>query len=161
LKLPDFAERELESISSRLSPIKLDIGDLLLHQQDYHKKAVVVEGRVKSVVSIDETDEETVASWGWNIIPTTVKSAASATYFYITNDSEEIALVKYLADLDVCGDDNVVVTGIFNASVVTIETKGLLRTRKEQVTSELGEPFITAITIENTTKQKTEYIRQT
>lgn len=94
MKLPTFAERELESISSELSPIKLNIGDLLLHPQDYHKKAVVVDGRVKSVVSIDETDEETVATWFLKL-PTTIKSTASATWFYITSDSEETALVRY------------------------------------------------------------------
>lgn len=149
----------LKSISSELSPIKRDVRDIFLHQEDYNNKAVVVEGRVTSVVIIDETDER-VGTWFLHL-PTTIESTASATWFYITSDSQETALIRYPADLDVCADDNVVVTGIFHANAVTIETKGLLHTKKEQVTNEIGEPFITAIIIENKTKQRTEYVRTT
>jgi hypothetical protein len=161
LKLPAFAENELARIAAELSASKSSIRELLAQQQQYHKKAVIVEGRVKAVVSIDETDEATVASWGFNIIPRTVVATASATYFYLEGDSGDNVLIKYLADLDVVANDNVVITGFFNAYAVTVEKKGLLRTQREQVTNELGEPFISAYSIENTTKQKVEYIRQT
>ena len=161
LKLPAFAENELAKTASELSPVKLSVIELLSHQQQYHKKAVTVEGKVKSVVSIDETDKTTVATWGFNIIPSTVKSTASATYFYLEDDTGENVLVKYLADLDVMANDDVAITGLFNAYAVTVEKKGLLRTERQQVSNELGEPFIAALTVENRTKQKVEYIRGT
>jgi hypothetical protein len=49
---------------------------------------------------------------------------------------------------------------MFSAHGVTIETKGLLRTKQEEIMNPLGEPFMGAITVENQTKQKLEYIRQ-
>lgn len=161
LKLPTFAENELAKMASDLSSVKLSVRELLAQQQQYHKKAVTVEGQVKSVVSIDETDKTTVATWGFNIIPSTVKSTASATYFYLEGDTGDNVLVKYLADLDVMADDNVAITGLFNAYAVTVEKKGLLRTQREQVSNDLGEPFIAALSVENKTKQKVEYIRKT
>ena len=161
LKLPAFATDELARMASELSPVKLIVPELLSHQQQYHTKAVSVEGQVKSVVSIDETDKATVATWGFNIVPTTVKSTASATYFYLEDDSGMSVLVKYLADLDVAVDDKVAITGLFNGCAFTVEKKSLLRTQREQVTNELGEPFIAALSVENRTKQKIEYIRKT
>lgn len=160
MKLPLFAEQELAKISSELSPLKLSIRELLSSQQKYNKKAVSVEGHVLTVVSLDQIDEATVATWFFEIIPTTVQTTASATYFYLGNDSEDKVLVKYPADLDVSAEDNVTVTGMFSAHAVTVETKGLLRTKRTEVLSELGEPFITAISVENKTKQKLEYIRR-
>ena len=56
--------------------------------------------------------------------------------------------------------DSLAITGYFNAYAVTIETKGFLRTKKEQVFNELGEPSVTALIVENKTKQKVEYIRR-
>jgi hypothetical protein len=161
LKLPVFAERELAALSSELSPVKLDIRDLLYQQGEYNKKVVTIEGRVETVVSIDETDKSKVASWFIEIIPTTVETTASATYFYIQNDTGNTILIKYPADVDVAAGDNIIVTGYFTAHAVTIETKGFLRTKKQQALSPLGEPFITALIVENQTKQKTEYIRKT
>ena len=161
LKLPDFAEKDLAQMTSRLSPQRIALKELVSEQQQYHRKAVIVEGRVTGIVSIDETDKETVASWGWNFIPTTVETSASATYFYIEDEMSNKILVRYLADLDVFGDDNVVVTGYFNAAAIEIEKRGLFRTQREQVSNELGEPFVTALSVENRTKGKIEYIRET
>lgn len=160
LRLPTFVEQELANISSELSPVKLSISELLFHQQDYNKKAVSVEGYVQTAVSIDQTDEATVASWFFEIIPTTVKMTASATYFYLESNSGDKILVKYPADLDISVKDNVAITGFFSAHAVTIETKGLLRTKMKKVFSALGEPFLTALLVENKTKQKVEYIRK-
>jgi hypothetical protein len=161
LKLPNFAENEILDISKDLAPTNLSIKELLLRQQDYHKKAVKVEGSVQSAISIDQTDEATVASWFIEIIPTTVKMSASATYFYLEeSDFGDKILVKYPADLDISAKDNVSVAGFFHAHTITIETKGFLRTKRKQVIAELGEPFITALIVENKTKQKVEYIRK-
>jgi hypothetical protein len=160
LKLPGFAEREIANISQQLAPIAVNIKDLLSQQQNYHKKAVKVEGYVGTSVNIDETDEATVATWFFEILPTTVKTTASATYFYLENEFGDTVLVKYPADLDISPKDSLTITGYFNASAVTIETKGFLRTKKEQVFNELGEPSVTALIVENKTKQKVEYIRR-
>jgi hypothetical protein len=160
VRLPAFVEQELASISLELSPVKLDIKELLSHQQEYDKKAVCIEGHVQTIISIDQTDEATVATWLFEIIPTTVKTTASATYFYLENTSEDKILVKYPADLDLSTKDNVVITGFFSAHAVTVETKGLLRTSRKEVFSALGEPFLTALLVENRTRQKVEYIRK-
>ena len=69
-------------------------------------------------------------------------------------------LAKYPADLDVSAQDKVILVGLFNAYGVAVETKGLLRTKKEEVVNPMGEPFIGAVAVENQTKQKIEYIRQ-
>lgn len=159
MKLPDFAEHELEGISQQLTPLDLSIKELLFQQQKYNKKGVKVEGSIQTVISIDQTDEATVASWFIEIIPTTVKMTASATYFYLENEFGDKILVKYPADLDVSTKDNVTITGLFSAHAVTVETKGFLRTKRKEVFTELGEPFITALIVENKTKQKVEYIR--
>lgn len=160
MRLPAFVEKELANISSELSPVRLSIKDLLSHQQKYNKRAVRVEGFVQTVVGIDQADEATVATWFFEIIPTTVRTTASATYFYVENISGEKILVKYPADLDLSLKDNVVITGFFSAHAVTIETKGILRTSKKEVFSALGEPFLTALIVENKTRQKVEYIRK-
>jgi hypothetical protein len=160
LRLPAFVEKELANISSELSPVELSIKELLSHQQEYNKKAIRVEGYVQTVVSIDQTDKATVATWFFEIIPTTVKTTASATYFYLENTSGDKILVKYPADLDLSVKDNVVITGFFAAHAVTIETKGILRTSRKEVFSALGEPFLTALLVENKTRQKVEYIRK-
>lgn len=160
LKLPAFAEKELAGMVSKLSPLKLDVRDLLRQQQKYHEKAVSVEGRVKTVVSIDETGEEAVSTWRLSIIPDTVTITASATFFYLEDAYGENVLVKYLADLDVCANDEVTIMGFFNGYAVTVEKKGLLRTKNQQVANELGEPFIAAMSVENRTKQKVEYTRE-
>jgi hypothetical protein len=55
----------------------------------------------------------------------------------------------------------VAITGIFNGYAVTVDKKGLLRTKKEQAPNEFGEPFIAALSVENKTRQKVEYIRGT
>lgn len=68
-------------------------------------------------------------------------------------------LVKYPADFDVSTQDNITVVGIFCDYGITMETKGLLGIKRAQVLSDSGEPFIGAITVENETKQKMEYIR--
>jgi hypothetical protein len=161
VKFPAFAWNELGKMASELSPVKLSVLELLHHQQQYHTKAVSVEGQVKGVVSIDETDQTTVQTWGFMSGPKTVESMASATYFYLEDDAGTNILVKYLADLDVAGDDKVAITGFFSGCAFTVEKKGLLRTEREQVSNEFGEPFITALSVENRTKQKIEYIRRT
>jgi hypothetical protein len=160
LKLPAFAEKGLAGMVSKLSPMKLDVRDLLNQQQKYHGKAVSIEGRVKTVVSIDETGEETVSTWRLSIIPDTVTITASATFFYLEDAYGENVLVKYLADLDVCANDEVAIIGLFNGYAVTVEKQGLWRTKNQQVINELGEPFIAAMSVENRTKQKVEYIRE-
>ena len=147
-------------MASELSPVELSVKELFSHQQEHHKKVVRVEGCVQTVVSIDQTDEATVASWFFEIVPTTVKTTASATYFYLEDSSEGTILVKYAADLDISVKDNVVITGFFNAHAVTTETRGLLRTSRKEVFSALGEPFLTALVVENKTRQKLEYIRK-
>jgi hypothetical protein len=43
---------------------------------------------------------------------------------------------------------------------VTVETKGLLRMKKEEVINAFGEASLTALVVENKTKQKVEYIRR-
>ena len=159
LKLPAFVQRELASISSSLSPVKLCIKDLLLHQEEDNKKAVNVEGSVQTVVSSDQADEATVATCFFEIIPTTVKMTVSATHFYLEGSSGDEILIKYPADLDISVEDKVAITGFFSAHAVTIEVKGLLRTKREEVSSVLGEPFVTALLVENKTKEKIEYIR--
>jgi hypothetical protein len=161
MKLPKFAENELSEIASDLSPIKVDIKELLLHQEKYNMKGVSLEGLVESVISLDETDEATVATWLFEIVPTTVTTTASATYFYIENDIKDEILVKYPADLDVSSGDAVSILGYFKAHGITVEKKGFIRTRKEEVLNVLGEPFITAVCVTNKTKEKAEYIRKT
>ena len=160
MKLPAFLESELARISQGLNPVALSIKELLRRQLDYNRKAVKVEGFVDSVVSIDQTDEATVASWFFEIIPTTVKMTASATFFYLQSDFGDRILVKYPADLDVSVKDSVAITGYFNAHGVTAETKGLLRTKREEVINAFGEASLTALVVENKTKQKIEYIRR-
>jgi len=160
LKLPNFADYELTRISGILQPVKLTIKELLFQQQNYNKKAVAVEGTVQTVVSIDQTDEATVATWFWEILPTTVKMTSSATYFHLESNFGDRILIKYPADVDVSAKDEIAVTGFFTPHAITVETKGLLRTKKEEVFAELGEPFITALIVENKTKQKIEYIRR-
>ena len=86
MKLPAFVETELACISQELDPVALNIKELLLRQLNYNRKAVEVEGFVDSVVSIDQTDEATVASWFFEIIPTTVKMTALATYFFLSSE---------------------------------------------------------------------------
>lgn len=68
--------------------------------------------------------------------------------------------MKYPADLDVSAQDNVIVVGMFGAYGITVETKGLLRTKQENIVNPMDEPFIGALTVENQTKQKLEYIRK-
>jgi len=148
LRLPAFVEKELAKISSELSPVSLSIKELILHQQEYNRKAVSVEGYVQTVISIDQTDEATVATW------------FLATYFYLESKSGDKILVKYPADLDISVKDNVIVTGFFSAHAVNIETKGFLRTKRKKVFSALGESFLTALLVENKTRQKVEYIRK-
>lgn len=161
LKLPGFAESELSRISSDLSPLNVDIRELLAYQEKYNRKAVSLEGIVQSVISIDETDEATVATWFFEIIPTTVTTTASATYFYVEEDFKDKILVKYPSDLDVSLGDTVSILGYFKGHGITVETKGLIRTKKEEVLNVLGEPFITAVVVTNKTREKIEYIRRT
>ena len=160
MQLPTFVEQELASISSELSPAEVNIEKLLYHQSEYNEKAVRIEGYVQTVISIDQTDEATVASWFFEIIPTTVKTTASATYFYLENNLGNRILVKYPADLDISAKDNLIIAGLFNAHAITIETKGILRTSKKEVFNALGEAFITALLVENKTRQKIEYVRK-
>ena len=159
MKLPPIIQQEIEQIRTQLSPKKVNLRTLLFQQADYNKKAVMVQGTVTSVVSIDEIDQQTVGTWFMNL-PTTVKSNASATYFYLQDEIGEEILVKYPADLDVSVQDKLILEGIFSAHGVTIENKGLLRTKKEEALNDFGEPFIGAIIVENQTKQKIEYVRQ-
>jgi len=153
MKLPFFVQQEVEQIHSQLSPEKLSVGTLLSQQADYNKRAVLVQGTVVSVVSLDEMDKQTVSTWFLNL-PTTVETTASATYFYLESETGEKILIKYPADLDVSAQDRVILVGIFSAHGVTVETKGFLRTKQEEIVNPMGEPFIGAITVENQTKQK-------
>ena len=159
MKVPFFVQQEIEQIHAELAPEKLSVHTLLSQQAEYNKRAVLVQGTVVSVVSLDEMDAQTVSTWFMNL-PTTVETTASATYFYLQGEMEQKILVKYPADLDVSVQDKVVIVGMFNAYGVTIETKGLLHTKKEKAVNAMGEPFIGAITVENQTKQKLEYIRK-
>jgi hypothetical protein len=159
LKLPLFVQQEVDQIQAQLSPEKLSIGTLLSQQADYNKKAVLVQGTVVSVVSLDEMDEQTVGTWFLNL-PTTVQTTASATYFYLQSEMGEKILVKYPADLDVSAQDNVIIVGKFSAYGVSVDTHGLLGTKKKEIINPLGEPFIGALKVENQTKQKLEYIRK-
>jgi hypothetical protein len=159
MKLPFFVQQEVDQIHAQLSPEKISVGMLLSQQAAYNKKAVLVEGTIVSVVSLDEMDEQTVSTWFLNL-PTTVETTASATYFYLQGEMGEKILVKYPADLDVSANDNVTLVGMFSAHGVTVETKGFLRTKQAEIVNPLGEPFIGAITVENLTKQKLEYLRQ-
>ena len=161
MKLPAFVEDELANMTSELSPVKVSVLDLLGHQQQYHTKAVSIEGQVKGVVSIDEAEQATVETAGFLRTPETVSLGASATYFYVEDDAGVSVLVKYLACLDVAANDKVTVMGLFNGYAFTVEKKGLLHTQMEQVPNELGEPFIAALSIENKTREKVEYIRRT
>lgn len=161
MKLPVFAQNESQEISAELSPEKTDIRQLIQRQSVFNKKAVTIEGQVQSVVNIDETDEATVASWFIEIIPTTVKTTASATYFYVQDGFQGSILVKYPAGLDVSAGDALSIMGVFSAHDITIEKKAFLHTKREQVMNALGEPFITALLVENKTKQRLEYIRKT
>ncbi len=159
MKLPFFVQQEIAQLNAQLAPQKVSVGTLLSQQADYNKKGVLVEGTVVSVVSLDELDQQTVSTWFLNL-PTTVQSTASATYFYVKDAMGAQMLVKYPADVDVFAGDEVNLAGIFSAFGVTVQTKGLLRTKQEEVTNALGEPFIGAAMVENQTKQKLEYIRQ-
>ena len=84
------------------------------------------------MVSLDEMDEQTVSTWFLNL-PTTVETTASATYFYLQSETGEKILVKYPADLDVSAQDHVILVGMFSAHGVTVEAKGLLRTKQEEI----------------------------
>ena len=159
MKLPQFVIDETSSISKALNPVALNVSQLLGLQQDYHKKAVKIEGSVGSSVNVDEPDEATVATWFFEMIPKTVTTTTSSTYFYLENGQENRLLVKYPADLDVSLNDKVTVTGYFNAHNVTADEKNLWTTKNVKVLSVFGEPFISAIIVENTSKQKVEYIR--
>jgi hypothetical protein len=159
MKLPFFVQQEVDQIYAQYSPEKLSVGMLLSQQAEHNKRAVFLEGTVVSVVSLDEMDEQTVSTWFLNL-PTTVETTASATYFYLQSEMGDKILVKYPADLDVSAGDNVSLVGMFSAHGVITQTKGLLRTRQEEIVNPLGEPFIGAVTVENQTKQKLEYIRQ-
>lgn len=88
MKLPFFIQQEIEQIHNQLSPQKLSVGTLLSQQADYNKKAVLLQGTVVSVVSLDEMDEQTVSTWFLNL-PTTVETTASATYFYLQSEMGE------------------------------------------------------------------------
>jgi hypothetical protein len=158
--LPKFATEETARILQEFSPVAVDIGHLLAVQQDYHQKAVRVDGSVGSSVNVDETDQATVATWFFEMIPKTVTTNSSSTYFYLDDGQGNMVLVKYPADLDLSLDDKVAVTGFFNAHTVVAENKYLWATKKEQVLSVLGEPFVSALIVENDTKQKVEYIRR-
>ncbi len=158
MKLPLFIKQETEQIRARLAPQNADINTLLTQQAIYHKKAVQLQGTVTSVASIDESDQETVGTWFMNF-PTTVKMTASSTYFYLKSPTGQEILVKYPADLDVSEQDNISLVGIFNAHGVSVESKGFLGTKNEQVLNAAGEPFIGAAIVENQSKQKLEYLR--
>lgn len=162
MNLPLLIQQEVDRILANLSPEKLSIEALLSQQAAYNKKAVMIQGTVASVVSLDEIKSEAVESWF--SIPTTVEIAASETYFYLQNKHGEKILIKYPADLDVSNQDNVTLTGIFSAHGITVQTKGLLRSGffsgEEEITTPWGEPFIGAILVENQSKQKLEFIRQ-
>jgi len=159
MRLPFFVQKEVEQIHAQLAPEKLSVNTLLSQQADYNKRTVLVQGIVVSVVSLDEMDKQTVGTWFLNL-PTTVETTASATYFYLQSEIGEKILVRYPADVDVSVQDHVVIVGMFNAHGVTIETKGLLGTKQEKIVNPVGEPIIGAITVENQTKQKLEYVRQ-
>lgn len=157
--MPLFVKQELEQINATLSPETIRIGTLLSQQASYNNRSVHMQGTVLSVVSLDEMDEQTVSTWFLNL-PTTVETTASVTYFYLQDEMGQKILVKYPADLEVSAQDTVTIVGKFRAHGVTVETKGLLRTRPEEIVNVLGEPFVGAIIVENQTKQKMEYIRQ-
>jgi hypothetical protein len=159
MKLPFFVEQEVIQIHAEMAPEQVKVSVLLSQQEAYNGRAVMLQGTVISVVSIDQMDEQTVSTWFLNL-PTTVQTTASATYFYLQDSVGGKILAKYPADLDVAAGDQVTIAGIFSAHGITIQTKGLLRTKQEEVTNQLGEPFIGAVTVENQTKQKLEYIRQ-
>jgi hypothetical protein len=157
--MPSFVQQEIQQIHTQLAPEKTSLELLLLQQAVYINKAVWLQGTVVSVVSIDEMDSQTVGTWFMNL-PTTVQTTASATLFYLQDEQGKQILVKYPSDLDVSAMDKVTVVGMFRAHGVVVKTKGLLRTKQEEINNSLGEPFIGAITVENQTKQKMEYIRQ-
>ncbi len=159
MKLPFFVEQEVAQIHANLAPEHVKVSLLLAQQETYNGHAVTMQGTVISVVSIDQMDEQTVSTWFLNL-PTTVQTTASATYFYLQDSVGGKILVKYPADLDVAAGDQVAIAGIFSAHGITVQTKGLIWTKQEEVTNQLGEPFIGAVTVENQTKQKMEYIRQ-
>ncbi len=158
MKLPFFVQEEISQINSHYSPEKIDVGRLLSEQAAYNNRAVKLEGTVASVVSLDEMDEQTVSTWFLNL-PTTVETTASATYFFLQSDMGGAILVKYPADLDVSAGDNVTLLGVFNAHGVTVQTRGLLRTKQEELMNPLGEPFVGAVLVENETRLKLDYIR--
>lgn len=157
--MPLFVEQEVAQIHANLAPEQVKVSLLLSQQEAYNGRAIKLQGAVVSVVSIDQMDEQTVSTWFLNL-PTTVQTTASATYFYLQDSVGGKILVKYPADLDVATGDQVTIAGIFSAHGITVQTKGLLRTRQEEITNQLGEPFVGAVTVENQTKQKLEYIRQ-
>ncbi|MCW4009108.1 MAG: hypothetical protein NWF05_00600 [Candidatus Bathyarchaeota archaeon] len=159
MKLPLFVQQEVDQIYAQMSPERIRVGVLLSQQEAYNTKAVLLQGSVVSVVSLDEMDEQTVSTWFLNL-PTTVETTASATYFYLKDRMGTEILVKYPADLDVCAGDSVTLAGMFSAHGITVQSKGLLWTKQEEVVNALGEPFVGAVTVENHTKQKLDYIRQ-
>jgi hypothetical protein len=159
MKMPLFVQQEVEQINATLSPEPIRLGTLLSQQATYNNKSIRIQGTVLSVVSLDEMDEQTVSTWLLNL-PTTVETTASVTYFYLQDEMGQNILIKYPADLEVSAKDTVTLVGRFRAHGVTVETKGLLRTKQEEIVNALGEPFVGAIIVENQTKQKTEYIRQ-
>jgi hypothetical protein len=160
LKLPQFVADETSSILKALNPVVVNVSQLLSLQQDYHKKAVKIDGSVGSSVNVDEPDEATVATWFFEMIPKTITTTSSSTYFYLEDGQGNRILVKYPADLDVSLGDEVTVTGYFNAHAVTVDAKNLWATKKEKVVSVFGEPFISAVIVENSSKQKVEYVRR-
>jgi hypothetical protein len=160
MKLPQFVTDETANVLKELNPNTLNLDQLLSSQQNYHKKAVKIDGTVGSSINIGETDEATVATWFFEMIPKTVVTTASSTYFYLEDSQGNRLLVKYPAALDVSSSDRVTVTGYFNAHEVTVDAKELWTTKKEKVVSILGEPFISAILVENASKQKVEYVRR-
>ena len=114
MKLPFFVQQEVDQIHAQLAPEKLSIHTLLSSQADYNKKAVLVQGTVISVASLDEMDAQTVSTWFLNL-PTTVETTSSATYFYLQGEMDQKILAKYPADLDVSAQDKVILVGLFNA----------------------------------------------
>jgi hypothetical protein len=158
-KLPPFVQQEIQEIHAQYAPEKTSLGAILSQQAVYNKKAVMVEGTVVSVVSLDVMDSQVVSTWFMKL-PTTVETTASATYFYLKDAVGQTILVKCPADLDVSAEDTVSLMGLFSAHGVTVQTKGLLRVKQEEASNQFGEPFIGALTVENPTKQKVEYIRQ-
>jgi hypothetical protein len=159
VKLPIFVAQEMANFHAQWNPTDVSIRGLLNQQLNFHQHSVTLKGIVSSVVSIDQMDQETLSTWFLNL-PTTIQTSASSTYFYIKDVAGEQILVKYPADLDVSAHDEVSLIGVFTAHGIAVQTQGFLRAKHQEITSPLGEPFIGAVYVENRTKQKIEYIRQ-